>query len=126
MLAEHSSRDLSDWQAFEAVYGFDVPVEHDRRFGMLIASVWNSTGGLPVDGSKEKRAARPEDFFARLTEPEPEHAEDEDESTAEITLDEAQRRTESLKAAFAAWGKAHNAAVRKAAEQGLPDDPEAN
>lgn len=43
VLAEHSSRELTEWMAFERAYGLLGPVRDDQRAGLVAATVVNTT-----------------------------------------------------------------------------------
>lgn len=125
VLAEHSSRELSEWLAYDRALGLGRADDH--RAGTIAAALWNVQGGVGSKG--QKRAATPGDFFPRLDADEeeapPTHDADRDEDGAdEPDMDEAERATRAMKNAFAMWGLQQNAALRAAQRLDAGEPPE--
>lgn len=139
VLAEHSSKELTEWRAFDRAGGFGR--DADWRAGMVASSVWNAAGGIP-DGSRgARRAAQPDDFFPQFAEPDDDgdvlvgvNGDAPDDVDGEVVFDEKEAATRRLQTLFGVWGLAHNARVRKAREMEKrlaakgqpPTDPDQN
>lgn len=131
VLTEHTSRDLSEWMAYDRAIGLDR--EADERAGVIAAATWNVRGGMGA-GNADARPATPADFFPRLADDDhtPSAHDDESDDTEaddEPAVEDAEAATQAMKAAFFVWGTRHNAAERAAKRLDAgqpPGDPDAN
>lgn len=150
VLEEHSSRELTEWQAYDRVYGLDL--EADARAGVIAASVWNAAGGIP-EGGNRRRPAVPSDFFGNLdldqedgesrTHRRTHDQSDDDGQGSSVEVESVELddelepepegdRFESFKSQLVMWALKHNAAERAAKKLERddlgdpPPDPEVN